>query len=126
MYLFSLSLGDESASVLSIGPDFTGFMDELRIQRDWVEKPDLAVAEKSAGSAFFGPIDLKADGAVLTGFDADYRTPGNTGLDFYVLQSELNLPPVSAAAAGETGPAGSSERSAADSESNPLGNGAPR
>ena len=52
-------IGDESDGLLRIGANYHGFMDDFRIQRNWVEQPQLDTAEKEPGHAIIGPIDLK-------------------------------------------------------------------
>ncbi len=85
---FLFHIGEESGTTLSIGANYQGFMDDLRIQRTWVDKPELGAASKEPGYAVIGPIDLGHDGARITEFDALYRTPGNSGLRFSMLQRE--------------------------------------
>lgn len=82
-------IGEESDGGLRIGGNYHGFMDDFRVQRDWVDEPMLEAAEKRPGYAVIGPIDLNYDGARLTGLDALYRTPGNSDVQFSVLQQEV-------------------------------------
>jgi hypothetical protein len=85
-------VGEASENRLSIAPAFNGFLDDFRISRTWVEEPELAVAENEPGLAVIGPVDLGDDGIRLTGFDAEYRTPGNTDLRFSMLQRDAYSP----------------------------------
>jgi hypothetical protein len=85
-------VGEQSPNRVHIAPGFHGFLDDFRISREWVEKPELAVAEDTPGFAVVGPVDLGDDGIRLTGFDAEYRTPGNTDIRFSVLQRDAYAP----------------------------------
>lgn len=85
-------IGAESENRLSIGDNFSGFMDEFRIQREWVDQPELSVLRNEPGFALIGPIDLGADSVRLTGFDAEYRSPGLSDVRFSFLQRQQFTP----------------------------------
>ena len=81
-------IGEESNGRLNIGGSYHGFMDDFRIQRNWVEQPNLSAVRKNPGYAIIGPIDLKYDGSRVTGLNALYRKPGNSDVLFSFLQQE--------------------------------------
>ncbi len=85
-------VGDESENRIRIAPNFHGFVDEFRIQREWVSEPTLEIAEDSPGIALVGPVDLGDDSVRITGFSAEFRTPGNTDLRFSIMQRDAYSP----------------------------------
>lgn len=68
---------------LVIGDGFTGFLDEFRISRSFIDNPDLSAYSASGGSAETLSFDLGYGGSLLKKIDAAYRTPSDSAAFFY-------------------------------------------
>lgn len=84
--------GDETGSVLlpypgqrgedplRIGPTFSGFLDEMRISRKYVQKPHLSRFPTSRGIAETEILDLQEARSTIEQIDVDYRAPEESEL----------------------------------------------
>lgn len=77
-----IRIGNGSSSELLIGSRFSGFMDELRIEQDFVETPYTAALVNETGLAVSQVLDLGRSTARLSRIDAEYATPGETDIFF--------------------------------------------
>jgi hypothetical protein len=75
--------GDAGPGQVRIGEGFTGFMDELRICRAFVESPNLSRFPNDVGVFQSRIFDLGYTGTTLKRIDAVYRTPGDSAVYFY-------------------------------------------
>lgn len=72
-----------TVSPVSLGPNYTGLLDELRLSSVWVERPALSRHGLNSGRATSPLIDLGWANTRLTAIDAQIRTPGNSGAAFF-------------------------------------------
>ena len=75
--------GEADSAPVILGRGFTGFMDELRISRSYIETPALSRYGDLAASAVSRPFDLGYTGTQLKRIDAVYRAEGDSGIFFY-------------------------------------------
>jgi len=75
-------IGSGSSGELRLGSRFTGFIDELRLERDFVEHPYTAALVNETGLAVSRVIDLGRSTARLSRIEAEYTTPGETDIFF--------------------------------------------
>jgi len=75
-------IGSGSSAELLVGSRFTGFMDELRVERSFVDAPSRAALVNGNGLAVSRVIDLGRSTARLSRIDAEYATPGATDIFF--------------------------------------------
>ena len=75
--------GEADSAPLYLGRGFTGFMDELRLSRTFVEAPALTRFDGRAGVAVSSPLDLGYTGTRLKRIDAKYRAESDSGVFFY-------------------------------------------
>ncbi len=85
---FQPRIGGEGRTGLEIGQGFTGFMDELRIDRTAAEVPEPSAFSAAGGGAETLPVDLGYGGSALLRIDARYTTPSNSGIFFFYQISE--------------------------------------
>ena len=76
-------IGASGSASLKIGESYTGFMDELRISRAFVEEPMLKRYGGITGTAVSRIFDLGSNGARLKRIGSVYRRPGATDVYFY-------------------------------------------
>jgi hypothetical protein len=81
--IFTPRIGSAAESRISIGPGFTGFLDELRISSDFVSKPNEHRYALSTGEVVTDPIDLGYGDSVVGSISAKETTPGNTSVFYY-------------------------------------------
>jgi hypothetical protein len=72
--------GDAGPGTITIGGDFTGLIDELRISRTWVGMPSLTRYNGRTGSFQTRTFDLGYTGTRLKRIDAVIRTPGDSAV----------------------------------------------
>ena len=72
-----------TASPVTLGLNYTGLVDELRISSRWVERPNLGRYGTETGSAVSPLVDLGWNNTRLKSIDADIRTPGESGAAFF-------------------------------------------
>jgi hypothetical protein len=75
--------GEADSAPLYLGRGYTGFLDELRISRAFVEDPVLARYDGRAGVAASVPLDLGYTGTRLKRIEAVYGAPGDSDVFFY-------------------------------------------
>jgi hypothetical protein len=74
---------------LVLGQDFTGFVDELRASRRYVETPSIKPFAGRTGTATSKIIDLGFSSTRISRIEADYSTPGDSGAAFYYKVSDV-------------------------------------
>jgi hypothetical protein len=75
--------GDAGPGQVRIGERFTGFVDELRISRAFVETPSLKRYTNQIGVYQSRTFDLGYTGTELKRIDSVYRIPGDSTVYFY-------------------------------------------
>ncbi|UCF99859.1 MAG: hypothetical protein JSV89_10055 [Spirochaetaceae bacterium] len=75
--------GGAGPGLVKVGDRFTGFLDELRISRYFVESPNLNRYSSDIGYFVSRTFDLGYTGTTLKRIEGVYRTPGDTALYFY-------------------------------------------
>jgi hypothetical protein len=93
--VFLPSIGSYSAEPLEIAPVFTGFIDELRLVRDFVEDPALDRYSETSGTMVTRPLDLGYSGSRVKRIEADSSIPSDGDIYYYYILSEnaaLHLP----------------------------------
>ena len=80
--------GEADSAPLYLGRGYTGFLDELRISRAFVEDPVLARYDGRAGVAASVPLDLGYTGTRLKRIEAVYGAPGDSDAFFYYRLSD--------------------------------------
>jgi hypothetical protein len=75
--------GEADSAPLLLGRGFTGFLDELRISRLFVEDPMLTRYDGRAGVAASSPLDLGYTGTRLKRIEAVYGAQGDADIFFY-------------------------------------------
>ncbi len=76
-------VGEAGPSTLAIGEGFTGFLDELRLSRRFVETPTLTPYPALTGQAVSRVLDLGYTGTRLRRIEAVRRAPANSAVDFH-------------------------------------------
>jgi len=76
-------IGEADSAPLLLGRGYTGFLDELRISRVFVEDPVLARFDGRAGVAASSPLDLGYTGTRLKRIEAVYGAQGDSDVFFY-------------------------------------------
>jgi hypothetical protein len=96
-------IGAALAGPLELAPSFTGFLDELRVSRRFVEAPSLARFAPRSGTAVSRLIDLGTAAARLVRIETVQATPSDSALfTYYRLADEPGRPATADAAAGWT------------------------
>ncbi len=72
-----------TASPVTLGPNYTGLLDELRVSSAWVEVPNLGRYGLEPGAAVSPLVDLGWNNTRLRAVDAEIRTPGDSGAAFF-------------------------------------------
>jgi hypothetical protein len=75
--------GEADSAPLLVGRGYTGFLDELRISRSFVEHPVLTRYDGRAGVAVSAPLDLGYTGTRLKRVEAVYEAKGDSDVFFY-------------------------------------------
>jgi hypothetical protein len=75
--------GGADTAPVYLGRGYTGFMDELRISRAFVEAPVLTRFDGRSGVATSSPLDLGYTGTRLKRIEAVYRTESDSGIFFF-------------------------------------------
>ncbi|MDY7028758.1 MAG: fibronectin type III domain-containing protein, partial [Spirochaetota bacterium] len=77
-------IGIRSDPVFSIGPDYTGLMDEFRLTPYFVSEPLLQRLPAEGGEVVIGPIDLEEMGSQVLSIDVDFTAPkGSSVFSYY-------------------------------------------
>ena len=74
-------IGRENSGPLMLGAGFTGFLDELRISRRFVEDPVLQPFLGRTGTAVSSIVDLGYTGTRLLGIEAVTSEPGDSAVE---------------------------------------------
>jgi hypothetical protein len=74
---------------LVLGRDFTGFVDEFRISRVFVESPSVKPFAGRTGTVTSKIIDLGFSRTRVSRINSDYSTPGDSGAAFYYKVSDV-------------------------------------
>ena len=90
---YTPQIGSASLSRLTIGDGFVGFLDELRISRIFVQKPNTSLYRTTPGSAVTYPIDLGYTDSPVTLVTTSQVTPGNTGVFYYYRIANVQTSP---------------------------------
>jgi len=87
-------VGERSHTDITIGEAATGFLDEFRISRSWVNEPQLE-GKTEPGYVIFRPIEFRRIGAgsKVVRIDAPTRKPGGTDLVFSYMMLPERFPP---------------------------------
>jgi hypothetical protein len=72
-----------TASPVTLGQNYTGLLDELRLSSSWVERPNLGRYGTEPGTAVSPLVDLGWNNTRLASVDAEIRTPGDSGAAFF-------------------------------------------
>ena len=81
-------LGLEETGPLVLGAGLTGFVDELRISRRFVDDPMIQRFKGRTGTATSAVIDLGFAATRIARIEAVYSTPGDSGVEFYYQVSD--------------------------------------
>ena len=76
-------IGKEYSGPLVLGAGLTGFLDELRISRRFVDNPTLTRFLGRTGTATTEVLDLGFSGTRIIRIEAVTSTPSDTGVEFY-------------------------------------------
>ncbi len=76
-------IGDAGFGQVKVGTGLTGFVDELRVSRAFVEEPNLIRYSSDGGVFVSRTFDLGYTGTKLKRIDGVYRTPGDSAVYFY-------------------------------------------
>lgn len=71
------------ASPLKIAPDYAGLVDELRIERAFVESPSLHPYGRDPALVLTPVVDLGYTHSRLLGIDVQAKVPGTTSIELY-------------------------------------------
>ena len=86
--VFLPSIGNYSNEPVDIAPVFTGFIDELRLIRHFVEEPAMDRYSGVSGTMVTRPLDLGYSGSQLKRIEVDYSVPSDSDIYFYYILSE--------------------------------------
>jgi hypothetical protein len=75
--------GEADSAPLALGRGLVGFLDELRISRDFVQDPVLSRYAGRSGSAESRPLDLGYSGTRVRRIDSAYQAEADSGVFFY-------------------------------------------
>jgi hypothetical protein len=81
-------IGDADRSELTIGSRLTGFLDELRVSREFVKSPLLRRYTAAQGRAVSRVYDLGYSGTLVKSVNARYEKPSDAEINFYVRVSD--------------------------------------
>ena len=82
-------IGREHSSPVSLGPGFTGFLDELRVSRRFVEDPTLTRFLGRTGSAVSTILDLGFTATRILAVEATASEPGDSAVQFSYQVSDV-------------------------------------
>ncbi|MCX7032251.1 MAG: fibronectin type III domain-containing protein, partial [Spirochaetes bacterium] len=96
-------IGSALSGPLAVGPKYTGFLDELRVSRRFVEAPSLARFPGQRGTAVSRLLDLGHAATRVVRIETVQSTPSDSAVFcYYRLSDELGRP-ASASAGAEAG-----------------------
>ncbi len=93
--LYLPSIGQFSSEAIRIGENFTGFLDELRITRDFVTDPFTHRYKKTGGALVTNLLDLGYNGSILLSISPVDSTPGDTDIRYYYYMTDVTQPLIS-------------------------------
>lgn len=97
------TIGAALSSPLVVGASYTGFLDELRVSRRFVEAPSLARLPATSGTAVSRLVDLGTTAARVARIETVQATPADSALFYYYrLSDELGRPAPADSGAGWT------------------------
>jgi hypothetical protein len=73
---------------LILGPRFTGYLDELRVSRTFIENPHIARYAGRTGTATSSIIDLHYTKTRILRIDSTYSEPSDSGVAFFYKVSD--------------------------------------
>ncbi len=78
-------IGERSDAQLAIGARYTGFLDELRISRKWVDAPQTDRFQLDGSWVIFNPVDFRdiGVGSKVLRINADWVHPSTSEIAFY-------------------------------------------
>lgn len=82
------SIGTYSNEPVEIAPFFTGFLDELRLTRHFVEEPALDRFSGALGTVVTRPLDLGYSGSRIKRIEVEVSTPSDGDIYFYYILSD--------------------------------------
>jgi hypothetical protein len=86
-------IGSALSGPLAVGPRYTGFLDELRVSRRFIEAPSLARFPGRAGTAVSRLLDLGHAGTRVVRIETVQSTPSDSAVFcYYRLSDELGRP----------------------------------
>ena len=80
--VFLPAIGTYSTEPVRIAPFFTGFLDELRLTRHFVEEPALERYSGVSGTVVTRPLDLGYSGSLLKRIEGDVSTTSDSDIYF--------------------------------------------
>lgn len=81
-------IGRGSDGLFTIGKNYTGFLDELRISREFVKNTGLTRYRSSSGRAVSRVFDLEYTGTSIKRIESIFQRPGNSAVNFYYKASD--------------------------------------
>lgn len=85
-------VGQFSSESIRIGENFTGFMDEFRITKDFVTDPFTHKYAKTGGAMITRLFDLVYNGSSLLSVSPVSSAPGNTAVRYYYYCTDILSP----------------------------------
>lgn len=79
----SPKLGSISEGEIILGRDYTGFIDEFRMSRTFVEEPQLTKFTTRPGVYISKPVDLGITRSPVSAITSIQETPGETAVEYY-------------------------------------------
>ncbi len=90
--IFLPGVGQFSSESIRIGENFTGFIDEFRVTKDFVTDPFTHTYEKTGGAMVTGLLDLGYNGSALLSITPVDTLPENTAVRYYYYTTDIFSP----------------------------------
>ena len=81
-------IGRGSDGLFTIGKNYTGFLDELRISREFIKNTGLERYRSFSGRAVSRVFDLEYTGTRIKRIESVFRKPGSSSVNYYYKTSE--------------------------------------
>lgn len=81
-------IGRGSDGLFTIGKNYTGFLDELRISREFVKNRGLTRYRSFSGRALSRVFDLEYTGTRIKRIESIFQKPGSSAVNFYYRASD--------------------------------------
>jgi len=81
-------IGQGSDGLFTIGKNYTGFLDELRISREFVKNTKLTRYRTFSGRAVSRVFDLEYTGTRIKRIESIFQKPGSSAVNFYYKASD--------------------------------------